>query len=55
VAHVRQNESGFSAEATKLGFECLAFGLAAAGAVARPMPVRAPVMRITGAPIAVVL
>jgi hypothetical protein len=31
VAHVRQNESGFSAEATKLGFDCLAFGLAAAG------------------------
>src|SRR5258707_13005420 len=27
MAHVRQNESGFSAEATKLGFECLAFGL----------------------------
>jgi len=31
VAHVRQNESGLSAEATKLGFECLAFDLAAAG------------------------
>src|ERR1700719_183262 len=31
VTHVRQNESGFSAEATKLFFECLAFGLAAAG------------------------
>ena len=31
VTHVRQNESGFSAEATKLAFECLAFGLATAG------------------------
>src|SRR5258705_3243743 len=31
VAHVRRNESGFNAEATKLGFECLALGLAAAG------------------------
>jgi hypothetical protein len=31
VTHVRQNESGFSAEATKLDFECLAFGLAEAG------------------------
>jgi hypothetical protein len=31
VTHVRQNESGLSAEATKVDFECLAFGLAAAG------------------------
>jgi hypothetical protein len=30
VTHVRQNESGISAEATKLVFERLAFGLAAA-------------------------
>jgi hypothetical protein len=31
VAHVRQSENGFGAEAAKLVFECLAFGLAAAG------------------------
>src|SRR4051794_35043253 len=31
MTHVRKNEGGFSAEATKLGFECLALGLAAAG------------------------
>jgi hypothetical protein len=31
VTHVRQNESSFSAEATKLSFEGVAFGLPAAG------------------------
>jgi hypothetical protein len=59
VAHIRQNESGFRAEARKLVFERRAFELAPAGyndscaffakesAVARPIPVRAPVVRIT--------
>jgi hypothetical protein len=31
VTHVCQNESGFTAEATKLDFDRLAFGLAASG------------------------
>ena len=31
MTHVCQNESGFRAEATKLDFERLAFGVAAAG------------------------
>ena len=60
MAHVGADERGLRAEAAELGLERLAFGLAAAGnddgralfgegeAVARPMPVSAPVMRTTG-------
>jgi hypothetical protein len=60
MAYIGRDEGGIDTEAAKLGFERPAFGLAAArnndgGAFpgegqrgARPMPVRAPVMRMTG-------
>jgi len=60
VAHVGANEGGFGAEAAEFGFQCLAFRFAAsrcddacaflgkATAVARPMPVNAPVINTTG-------